>query len=151
MKRVLRPHYSKILRPHSEFEPALSFYNDKSHQHELLIRELEQLEKEGYNGKEVVILSPVNNSCASTISDKSWKNKLHAYNSSTSSEAVIGYCSIKRFKGLEAPAVIVTDIEQLSDQDSIALFYIAISRAVARLSILVHENARDELKRLMNM
>jgi superfamily I DNA/RNA helicase len=57
----------------------------------------------------------------------------------------IGYCSIQSFKGLEAPVVIVTDIERVADNEAMALFYVAITRAVHRLIILANKAAKKDI------
>ncbi len=55
------------------------------------------------------------------------------------------YCSIHRFKGLEAPAVIVTDVTDLDDPDARSLLYVGCTRALHRLVILAHERLRDRI------
>jgi hypothetical protein len=55
------------------------------------------------------------------------------------------YCSIYRFKGLEAPAVIITDVTSLDDAAARSLLYVGCTRALHRLVILAHESLRDRL------
>ena len=55
------------------------------------------------------------------------------------------YCSIYRFKGLEAPAVIVTDVTDLDDPAARSLLYVGLTRALHRLVILAHEPLRGRL------
>ncbi len=50
--------------------------------------------------------------------------------------------TVRRFKGLERPAIVLTDIdERLSPQDAETLMYVGTSRAKAYLALLVGENA----------
>ena len=49
------------------------------------------------------------------------------------------------YKGLEAPVVILTDIEEITTAQAISLFYTALTRALDNLIILVSENARKAM------
>jgi hypothetical protein len=55
------------------------------------------------------------------------------------------YCSIYRFKGLEAPAVVITDVDALAEPSQRSLLYVGCTRALHRLVILAHASLRDEL------
>jgi len=55
------------------------------------------------------------------------------------------YCSIYRFKGLEAPAVVITDVTSLDDAGARSLLYVGCTRALHRLVILAHESLRGRL------
>jgi hypothetical protein len=55
------------------------------------------------------------------------------------------YCSIYRFKGLEAQAVIITDVTSLDDPADRSLLYVGCTRALHRLVILAHESLRSRL------
>jgi ATP-dependent exoDNAse (exonuclease V) beta subunit len=46
---------------------------------------------------------------------------------------------------MEAPAVIITDVEEFGSQESTALFYVAVTRALNKLIILVHEPAKESM------
>ena len=61
----------------------------------------------------------------------------------------ISYASIHAFKGLEASAVVITDMEHLSSDAAVDLFYIAVTRALHRLTILVNESARTDVVRAL--
>ena len=50
---------------------------------------------------------------------------------------------------MEAPAVIVTDIDKLTTPTSTVLFYVAVTRVLQRLIILVHEPAKAEILRTL--
>ncbi len=56
------------------------------------------------------------------------------------------YCSIYRFKGLESPAVVLTDIEDLDSPAACSLLYVGCTRALHRLVILAHESLRATLE-----
>ena len=57
----------------------------------------------------------------------------------------IRYASIHRFKGLEARAVVLTDIERLGSPLERDLFYVGATRATQRLIVLAHESLRSRL------
>ena len=63
-----------------------------------------------------------------------------------------GYDSIFRFKGREAPAIVITDIDPLDadgrwsdDADVRSLLYVGVTRALSRVVVLAHEYWRDRL------
>jgi DNA helicase IV len=57
------------------------------------------------------------------------------------------YSSIYRFKGLEAPVVVITDIDTLATQEQRSLLYVGCTRALHRLVILANWKLRAELMR----
>ena len=62
----------------------------------------------------------------------------------------VGYSTVAAFKGMEAPAVVLTDIFDLSRPESANLLYVAASRATDRLHILVSEALKPEMKKLLS-
>ena len=57
------------------------------------------------------------------------------------------FTTIQSFKGLDSPAIVVTDIEHLAGEHFSSLFYVATTRALERLCIIVHETAKPTLSR----
>ena len=55
------------------------------------------------------------------------------------------FASIHRFKGLEAHAVVLTDIERLDSARERDLFYVGATRATQRLVVLANESLRGRL------
>ena len=55
------------------------------------------------------------------------------------------YTTIQSFKGLDSPAIVVTDIEHLAGEHFSSLFYVATTRALERLCIIVHETAKADI------
>ena len=137
----LDPNYSKVLRPDDKVEPRLIYYEDDNEQRNCLVSTLENLYSEGFSGKDIVILSPkADYPCASRIKAEPWKDRVRPRRTVTGSH--VGYYSIHAFKGLEASVVIVTDIEHVGDEHARSLFYIAITRALHRLVIIMRESAK---------
>lgn len=138
----LTPNYSRILRPDDHIEPVISYYAKPSQQRKELVKTLERLFKESYSGDDIVVLSPkAGTRCAAaSITDKPWSNQLAAFE--TASTGQIRYTTIQGFKGLDSPAIVVTDIEHVDGDMFSSLLYVATTRALERLCIIVHETAK---------
>lgn len=146
----LSPGYSKVLRPDDRVDPQLLYYATPQEAQEELITTLNGLFHTGYSGHEVVVLSPrSDSSClAKAITQSQWKDRLRRLEAA--GRGHIGYTSIHAYKGLEAPVVIVTDIDHI-DAGTQSLFYVAVTRAVDRLILLLHENVKNDIRRLLGM
>lgn len=146
----LNPDYSKIRRPDNRIEPQITPYKKEEQQKERLIKILDSLSKEGYLGSEIVILSP--KADQDSLASKIFVN---AYNlrpvKQRFEDKDVCYCTIHSYKGLESPIIIVTDIEDVSADKSASLFYVAITRAVERVFILVNEKARKEMLEILTV
>lgn len=145
----LNPPYRRILRPDDGQEPEIHYYSDDAEQQSLLLNSIEILRREGFSAREVVILSPRGDttSMASKVSDKPWSNDLRPFEQARGKQ--IGYCSVHAFKGMEAPAVVVTDIDKLDGLSAAAVFYVAATRVLQRLIVLVHEPVKAEILRTL--
>jgi len=140
----LEPDYKRIRRPDNGIEPHTMYYRDHSDQQHLLISALETLHKERFDWEDIVVLSPRRDDRSTAASLESpWDQRLRPYRHRQKGN--IGYCSIQAFKGLEAPAVIVTDIDSVNNDHTRALFYIALSRAVHQLFVLINAEAKSEV------
>ena len=147
----LTPPYRRILRPDDGLEPRILYYSNDLEQKSLLVNSIELIRNEGFANQDIVILSPRADAACTA-------SRVHGHPLSRrflpieeSRKGFIGYCSVHAFKGMESPAVIVTDIERLDASSSSALFYVAVTRALQRLIILVHEPAKaDILRTLLN-
>lgn len=109
-----------------------SFYQDSAEEKAILIYTIEELLNEGIAPKDICILSPLKK-------ENSIVSKISEYNIQDFSPKYIGnklsFSTIKSFKGLEKPVIILVDI----DEDAIAdlqLMYVALSRARTGLYII---------------
>jgi len=142
----LKPRYSRIRRPDNQIEPEIILYENKDDQQEKLINMLDNFTKqERYVGKEIILLSPLSdhNCCASALLNNKGTTIKPIY--SLTSEKQIGFCSIYAFKGLEAPVIILTDIEEVLTEQAMSLFYTAVTRALDRITIFVNTSVREDL------
>ncbi len=95
---------------------------------------------------EIVVLSPLADERC-TAATVGWPlSKLHPWRRPGNG---IRYASIGAFKGLEAKAVIVTDISDVRTPAAQALLYVALSRSQGKLVLLVVEKARTALAELL--
>lgn len=138
----LDPNYSRILRPDDQIDPIISYYATPSQQRKEVARALDLLLKESFNPDDIVVLSPKSEPrcVAASITDKLLSEQLAPFEKAATGQ--IRYTTIQKFKGLDSSAIIVTDIEHIDDDMFSSLFYIASTRALERLHIIVHETAK---------
>jgi len=130
-----------VLRPDDGVEPDIRFYRDEHDAPDALVRALDELRRAGYRGQDIVVLSTrAAGSSAERITERPWSDRLRRL--SWSSGGHTPYSTIHAFKGLEAPAVIVTDVSEISGPTAEALFYVAVTRPTERLVMLIAEAAR---------
>ncbi len=144
----VKPGYAGFRRPDDGLPPTLLFYRSERDEKDMLIGTLTTLRDEHFSPAEIVILSAVSvkKCCASQIIQEPWKSRLKPYNQDYQA---IRYCSIHRFKGLEAPCIVITDVDKLGDAEHASLLYVALTRATNRVVILALEAVRDEIKSLL--
>jgi len=145
----LNPPYQRVLRPNDGVSPELVFYSRAGEQQTRLVGTLTSLRQVGFSGPDIVVLSPLTEgACANRLAQaKPWAQRLTPLG--TPSRTRVRYGSIHAFKGLEAPAVVVTDIETIGTQGAKALFYVAITRALQRLIIISAERVRSEILKVL--
>ena len=155
--------WGRVLRPDDEQDPVVRFYRDADEQCDLLGQALEELHDAGFTGPQVAVLSSHNDhACAAAgfcglvegvagAHEQSWRDRLAplvppgGYEPDMRSGKT-KYASIYRFKGLEARAVVLTDIDRLETEHDRDLFYIGATRATQRLVVLAHEGLKALLE-----
>ena len=100
---------------------------------------------------EIVILSPRSDdkSSANSISMNFPELGIRPFKSSDIQN--IRYTTIHSFKGMEAPAILLTDIDSLESDSSKALLYVGMSRARINLTIFFSENCRSQYDKLLDI
>lgn len=141
----LAPNYSRVLRPDDRVEPVITYYATPSQQRKQLVSILERLYRDSFSGEDIVILSPKAGSrcAAGSIAGTPGASRLAPYHEAAPGQ--IRFTTIQSFKGLDSPAIVVTDIEHLSSELLSSLFYVATTRALERLCIVVHETAKADI------
>lgn len=146
----LQPGYSAVLRGDTHVDPSLEFYATEDEALSGLSKKLRELLETGYPAADIVVLSALGDqsTAARLGASGSWKGVLVPY-SPKAPAGRIRFTTIHAFKGLEAPAVIVTDIDRLDSVRSGDLFYIALSRALHRLDVLAHTQTKDSIRQIL--
>ena len=143
------PGYSRFLHEMEGASVDPRFWKGEGGQEALLrdaFRELHSV----FKADEIVILSlsADERSCASRIAADMRLTPCRS--AEPLPEAAVGSChaTIHAFKGLEAPAIVITDILRL-DELTRALLYVGMSRARVRLVLLLHESCRGDYDRML--
>lgn len=123
-------------------------YKDRSEEKAKLLEVIQTLIESHISPKKISILSPVKreNSIVSEIEEFDIRDYRTYGNNKFS------FSTIKAFKGLENTAIILVDIDTISDKQ---LMYVALSRARTALYVIESEDARKEyvniqMRRLTN-
>ena len=126
------------------------FYASNADQVVKLTETVHELRKT-FKAGEIVVLSMRGDdaSCVGSVSGGIADLKLAPIRQVNDSNT-IPFASIHSFKGLEAPAVIITDIESLNDERARALLYVGMSRARIRLYMLMHSSCRSSYDRILD-
>jgi superfamily I DNA/RNA helicase len=141
--------YTRVLRPDTGVEPRLKFYDSPESECEMLAETLKELYDDGFRGRDIVVLSPhADGACAARIGGPPWCDRLAPARDAAAGQ--IPYTTIHAFKGLEAAAVVVTDVEAVDGPAMESLFYVAITRATDRLVILMDERTKTAVSRLLS-
>lgn len=143
----LDPPYSSIRRPDSGIDPDLYFYATRDEQTRLLVDVLKQLRADGFAAEDTVILSRHSGSSCAEGAPPALSSRWSPIASAAPNS--LRYGTIHTFKGLEAPAVIVTDIDSITGSVAEALFYVAMTRATDRLVLLLKSDVRREITALL--
>lgn len=140
----LNPEYSKILRPDDGVEPEIVYYSDDEDQKNRLLQTVQKLKQDGFTNSDIAVLSTkAPDKAITSAMDLSTPVKFAPFESA--SKKRIGCGSIHAFKGMESPAIIVTDVETLTGDQATSLFYVAMTRALHRLYILAHNNIKRDI------
>lgn len=147
----LNPDYRRILRADDKIKPELVFFSTMGEQKKILSELLQRFrEKEKFKGSEIIILSPIAENCCVSYLDIPWRDRIKPYDWNASG-GHIQHSTIHSFKGLEAPVVIVTDLNRIKDVEAMNLLYIAVTRSLSRLVLLLHEPVQNDLKKILGV
>ncbi|MEH3131080.1 MAG: NERD domain-containing protein [Mycolicibacterium neoaurum] len=138
----LQPGYQQFRRSDDGVDPTFHQYQAGCDQSALLAEAIRQLRLEGYELNEIVVLSPQRNSSTATTTEDRWlKQILKAADGLPARRGQLQYSTIHAFKGLESPAVVITDLNQTTVDDNFdALLYVGLTRATDRLIAFIETN-----------
>lgn len=142
----VHPGYSRFLHEMEGAGVDPYFWTDMADQQAKLENAVSVL-RQGFLPADIVVLSLCSDekSCATQCSEKRHGRYVPMRDSA---HGGIRFATIHAFKGLEAPAVIVTDVEHL-DQHAQAMLYVAMSRARVRLILLMHSSCRKKYDEML--
>ncbi|MFF4230219.1 NERD domain-containing protein [Streptomyces sp. NPDC001820] len=146
----LDPGYAGYLRPANDRNTEHAWWKTAEEQQQLLANHLGRLLADGFAPSEIVVLSPRRDGSAAELLSETpgWARKLAKIPNTNSS--AISFGTVHSFKGLDSPAVIVTDFESISTPKNESLFYIAASRARDDLTVLASEATRRDFRRIIS-
>lgn len=136
----LIPGYQKFRRDDDGTNPVWLKYSHGDDQSPQLRRAVQDLRDESFDLSEIVVLSPLGrSSAAATTSDPWLKTLLEPADGRPPKKGKLRYATIQAFKGLEAPAVIVTDLDRKLVPNFESILYVGLTRATDRLFGVVEE------------
>lgn len=135
----LQPGYRQFRRIDDGVDPTLRQYPAGQEQSALLVSAIRGLRDDGYDLSEMVVLSPLRDcSTAATATDPWLRQILKPADGRPPRPGKVQYSTIHAFKGLEAPAVIITDLDEAVTTENLdALLYVGLTRATDRLIALI--------------
>ncbi|MFN3002987.1 nuclease-related domain-containing DEAD/DEAH box helicase [Mycolicibacterium wolinskyi] len=138
----LQPGYQQFRRLDDGVDPTFLQYHAGQDQSALLVAAIRGLRDEGYELNEIVVLSPQRESATAATTEDQWLRQiLKAADGLPARPGQLQYSTIHAFKGLEAPAVVVTDLDQAAPTDNFdSLLYVGMTRATDRLVALIETN-----------
>ena len=148
----LAPGYRRLLREADSGTVDPRFFSSPQDQAQRLRAEISRLLMT-YRPEEIVILSPrsPDRCCAASTlrSGAPLPVAISELRGPVPVPGETGYTTIHSFKGLEAPAIIVTDIDDLDAEQAATLLYVAMSRARVHLTLLMHQSLNTRYQQLL--
>lgn len=99
---------------------------------------------EGLDNSDIIVLTPRALEGSALLAGQ-LDGHLQLVPDSLTSNRQIQVSTVHRFKGLERPVVILTELEQLSGRESDALMYVAVSRPRSHLIVIARAELVDQL------
>jgi hypothetical protein len=139
----LDPDYQSVLRQDDLIDPMIIEYEDEAEQPGKLMDALLELLDEGFGVAEIVVLSMRSKKMCM---DKALGDAPNSQNFGAVKTAKNGVfsSSVRRFKGLEAPVIVLTDVESISSDEAQTLLYVAVTRTLSKLVLLMRKDAKKE-------
>jgi hypothetical protein len=132
------PGYRRFRRQDDGIDPAFVTYKKDTDQSALVAQAVRDLKTDGYRLEEIVVLSPRRTgSTAESTADRWLRQVLSPEDGQLPRQGRLRFSTIHAFKGLEAPAVILTDLDDQSAPAFDSLLYVGMTRATDRLIAMV--------------
>lgn len=137
----LKPGYQKFRREDDGANPVWLKYRRGEDLSPLLRAAIQALRDDKYELSEIVVLSPLgSDSVAASTTDPWLRQVLKPADGRARRRGELQYSTIHAYKGLDAPAVIVTDLDRSLVPNFESILYVGLTRATDRLYGLVEES-----------
>jgi hypothetical protein len=134
----LKPGFRRFRRLDDGVNPSFEPFRADEDQSPALVRAINALRAEDFKLNEIAVLSPLaSGSTAQATTDRWLRRVLRPATGDAPRPGQVQYSTIHAFKGLEAPAVIVTDLDDRLVPDLEPLLYVGLTRATDRLVALI--------------
>lgn len=142
----LVPPYRRFRRTDDGVEPRRYWYKNQLEQSKKLQQAIQDLRGEDFAFEDIVILSMKRSQAIAARIDAKWlQHRLIPATHPNATANKIRYTTVHAFKGLESPAVILTDIDDINQPGLDDLLYIGLSRATDRLAIVAEKSVISEI------
>ncbi len=134
----LEPGYAHFRRQDDGVDPIFMPYSAGADQSGQVVESVRKLRAEGFDLNEIAVLSPLRSgSMAETTTDRWLRQVLHPADGNPPRPGRLQHCTIHAFKGLEAPAVVLTDLNRTLVPNFESLLYVGLTRATDRLFAVI--------------
>lgn len=134
----LEPGYQHFRRQDDGVDPTFVPFTSGSDQSPHLLQAVQTLRAEGFELNEIVVLSPLRDGSAAEVSTDPWlRQVLRPADGRRPAKGQLLYGTIHAYKGLDAPAVIVTDLDDGTAPGFESLLYVGLTRATDRLVAII--------------
>lgn len=132
------PGYQRFRRMDDGFDPTVLTYKSGQNQSELLLSAIHSLRSDGYELDEIVVLSPLEKTSTAGCTTDPWlRQVVRPADGYPGRPGQLIYSTIQAFKGLEARAIVVTDIDRNTMPNFESLLYVGLTRATDRLFAII--------------
>lgn len=136
----LKPGYQKFRRDDDGANPVWLKYRRGKDQSPLLRQAIQALRDDKYELNEIVVLSPLaSGSLAASTTDPWLRQVLKPADGRAPKRGELQYSTIHAYKGLDAPAIIVTDLDRRIVPSFESILYVGLTRATDRLYGLIEQ------------
>ena len=141
---AIQPGYLSVLRGLCHEEPDVKYFGSREEQESQLVAGIKSMLGRGFKPEDIVVLSPFRDGACvrGILLLPEWQSKIAEYPKPN----VVRFSTIHAFKGLEAKAVILTDISCASYNGEANILYVGMSRALHCLTVLVAESFRPKIQ-----
>lgn len=134
----LEPGYKRFRRQDDGIDPILIPYEEGADQTPYLLRAIRRLREDGFELNEIVVLSPLRHTSTAEMTTDQWLRQiLRPADGNRPRPGQLQYSTIQAFKGLDAPAVVVTDLDRRLVPNLGPLLYVGLTRATDRLFAVI--------------